>query len=152
MQKTPNNTKSREEIFTAKAANYPVCFSQTCPLREHCLHSIIATYNPKDRIYVTCINLSNPKMQQADCPMFRNDEPIRMPVGLSTIYYDMPGHMERAIKNHLINVYSRKRYYEYHNGTRPLTPDVEQYVRKTIKSYGWTQEPKFHGFIEEFLW
>ena len=71
---------------------------------------------------------------------------------LYTVYHDMPGRIERAIKNHLIHVYSRKRYYEYHNGTRPMTPDVERYVLQTLKNYGWTQEPQFAGYVEEFLW
>ena len=152
MQTSAPNPMTREEIFTAKADTYPLCFSQTCPLREHCLHSILVSYYPTGRNYVTSVNLGNPQMQQSDCPLFRNDEPVRMPVGLSTIYYDMPGHMERSIKNHLISVYSRKRYYEYHNGTRPLTPEVERYVRQTLKNYGWTEEPKFQGSVEEFLW
>lgn len=152
MQKKDNTPKTREEIFAEKADNYPVCFSETCPLREHCLHRILASYKPKDRIYITCVNLLNPQMQGEDCPQYRNDEPVRLPIGLSTIYYDMPSRIERAIKNHLINVYSRKRYYEYHNGTRPLTPDVERYVRQTIINYGWTQEPNFAGYVEEYLW
>ena len=75
-----------------------------------------------------------------------------IPAGIVTMYYNMPERMERAIKNHLINVYSRKRYYEYHNGTRPLTPDVERYVRQTLKSHGWTEEPAFKGYVEEYLW
>ena len=91
-------------------------------------------------------------MQRSDCPMFRKDEPVRMPTGLAAIYYNMPGRIERAIKNHLINVYSRKRYYEYHNGTRPMTPDVEQYIRQVIKNAGWTEEPRFLNYVEEYLW
>ena len=152
MQKKDNTPKTREEIFAEKADNYPACFSETCPLREHCLHRILASYKPKDRIYITCVNLLNPQMQGEDCPQYRNDEPVRLPIGLSTIYYDMPSRIERAIKNHLINVYSRKRYYEYHSGTRPMTPDVERYVRQTIINYGWTQEPNFAGYVEEYLW
>lgn len=152
MEKKTKTQKTREEIFAEKAENYPACFSETCPLREHCLHRILTSYKPKDRIYITCVNLQNPQMQGKDCHQFRKDEPIRMPVGLAAIYYDMPGRMERAIKNHLINVYSRKRYYEYHNGTRPLTPEVERYVRQTIKTYGWTKEPQFGGYVEEYLW
>ena len=152
MKKKDNTPKTREEIFAEKADNYFVCFSDICPLREHCLRRILASYKPKDRIYITSVNLLNPQMQGEDCPQFAKDEPVRMPIGLSTIYYDMPGRIERAIKNHLIHVYSRKRYYEYHNGTRPLTPDVERYVRQTIKSYGWTQEPHFGGYIEDYLW
>ena len=144
--------KTREEIFAEKADNYEACFSTICPLREHCLHSLLASYKPKERLYITCVNLCNPQMQREGCPLFRKDEVIRMPVKLSTIYYDMPGRMERAIKNHLINVYSRKRYYEYHNGTRPLTPEVERYVRQTLKNYGWTEEPRFLDFVEDYLW
>ena len=144
--------KTREEIFAEKADNYEACFSSTCPLREHCLHNLLASYKPKDRLYITCVNLCNPQMQREGCPLFRKDEVIRMPVKLSTIYYDMPGRMERAIKNHLINVYSRKRYYEYHNGTRPLVPEVERYVRQTLKNYGWTEEPRFLDFVEDYLW
>ncbi len=152
MEKKAKTPKIREEIFAEKADNYEACFSTICPHREHCLHSLLSAYKPEDRIYITCVNLRNPKMQREDCPQFRNDEPVRMPIGLSKIYYDMPGRMERAIKNHLINVYSRKRYYEYHNGARPLKPDVERYVRQTLKNYGWTQEPNFAGYVEEFLW
>ena len=91
-------------------------------------------------------------MQKSDCPEFRKDEPIRMPAGLSTIYYDMPSRIERAIKHHLISVYSRKRYYDYHNGSRPMTPDVEHYVRQVIKNAGWTEEPRFLTYVEEYLW
>ncbi len=152
MTKNDNTPKTREEIFAEKADNYEACYSDICPLRDHCLHSILSNYKPTERLYVTCVNLHNPKMQREDCPLFRMDEPIRMPKGLSAIYYDMPGRLERAIKNHLINVYSRKRYYEYHNGTRPLTPDVERYVRQVLKNYGWTQEPTFADYVEEYLW
>lgn len=152
MDKKDKTPKTREQIFAEKADNYAVCYSTICPHREHCLHSILASYKPQDRIYTTCVNLANPQMQREDCPQFSKDEPIRMPNGLSTIYYDMPGRMERAIKNHLINVYSRKRYYEYHNGTRPLTPDVERYVRQTLRNYGWHAEPIFAGYVEEYLW
>jgi len=24
------------------------------------------------------------------CPMYRNDQPVRMPLGIAKIYYDMP--------------------------------------------------------------
>ena len=133
MKKKDQTPKTREQIFAEKADNYGICYSTVCPLREHCLHSLLTS-------------------QREGCPLFAKDEPVRMPIGLSTIYYDMPGRIERSIKNHLIHVYSRKRYYEYHNGTRPMTPDVERYVRQIIKNYGWTEDPQFGGYVEEFLW
>ncbi len=152
MEKKSITPKTREEIFREKADSYNVCYSTSCPVREHCLHCILSSYTPDDRVYVNSVNLNNPQTQRSDCPLFRNDEPVRMPAGLSTIYYNMPGRIERAVKHHLINVYSRKRYYEYHNGTRPLTPDVEHYVRQTLKRHGWAEEPTFKGYVEEYLW
>lgn len=147
-----NTTKTREEIFAAKADSYPVCYSTACPLREHCLHSILAGYVPTDRLFVNSVNLNSPEVQRSDCPLFRRDEPVRMSVGLSPIYYNMPGRIEKAVKRHLIGVYSRKRYYEYHNGTRPLPPEVEAYVRRALHHYGWTEPPTFAGYVEEYLW
>ena len=152
MEKEQITPKTREEIFREKATNYLVCYSSSCPLRDHCLRNILSRYVAEDQRCVTSINLTNPKMQCNDCPEYRDDTPVRMPYGLSDTYYDMPGRMERSVKNHLISVYSRKRYYQYHNGTRPLIPDVESYVRQTLKSYGWTQEPQFAGYVEEYLW
>ena len=95
MEKKDNTPKTREQIFKEKADTYSVCYSTVCPLREHCLHCILSAYTPQDRMLVQSVNLNNPEMQREGCPWFRNDEPIRMPVGLSTMYYDMPGRIER---------------------------------------------------------
>lgn len=152
MAKKDDTPKTREQIFTEKADHYNMCYSTICPLREHCLRSILTSYAPTDRLFVQVVNLNNPQMQGPDCPQYRSDKPVRMPSGLVSIYYDMPGRIERSIKHHLIAVYSRKRYYEYHNGTRPMTPDVEHYVRQVIKNAGWSEEPRFLNYVEEYLW
>ena len=152
METTDQRSLATQALFAEKAKSYIVCYTTSCPLREHCLRSILTNYLPKDQFITTCINLSHPLMQQQGCPRYASDKPIVMPYGLSKMYYDMPGRVERAIKKHLITKYSRKRYYEYHNGTRPLTPDVEAYIRKTLLAFGWKQEPVFLGYTEEYLW
>ena len=91
-------------------------------------------------------------MQQRDCPRYASDQPLRMPYGLSNMYLDMPGRLERTIKNHFIGKYGRKRYYEFHKGTRALEPDVERYIRQTLKTFGWQHDPVFLGYTEEYLW
>ena len=129
-----------------------VCQSQSCPVREHCLRSILKDYVPENAPVVTEVNLRNPKTQREGCPQYCSDQPVRMPLGLRRMYYDMPSRIEHAVKNRLINLTSRKRYYEYHSGKRPVTPDVEQLIRQTLLAAGWQQEPVFDGYVEEYLW
>jgi hypothetical protein len=144
--------KTREEIFREQAQSYTVCHSSTCPLKAHCLRHLLSPYVPEGQHVVMSVNLSNPLMQRDGCPQYRSDEPIRMPVGFKNLYYNMPGRIERDVKDYLIHTYSRKRYYEYRNGTRIIPPDVEHIIRATLRRFGWTEEPCFDGYIEEFLW
>lgn len=141
-----------EERFREKATTYVVCYSVACPRRDHCLRSILSRYVAPDRRLVSSINLCNPAVQRDDCPEYCDDQLRRLPYGLKPLYHDMPRLVERAVKNRLISLWSRKRYYQYHNGTRPLTPDIEQTLRDTLISVGWQHEPTFLGYVEDFLW
>jgi hypothetical protein len=91
-------------------------------------------------------------MQREGCPHYRNDQPRRMPVGLTRTYFDMPGHTAKDIKGTLINAFSRKRYYQYHNGSRPITPDIEKIIREVIIAFDWQEEPVFDSYIEDYVW
>ena len=152
MKQSKVPTPTREEVFRQKAATYTVCYSTTCPNRDHCLRSLLSPYVPQDKMVCTSISLSHPKTQQADCPMFRSDQPVRMAQGFIDLYYDIPGRLEVAIKQHLISTFGRKRYYQYRNGSRLIPPETEQYIRKTLLRYGWTAEPQFDAFVEEYQW
>ena len=152
MLKSPENAVlAREEKFREIATKATICQSQHCPIGEHCLRHILKDFVPEHYPTVSAVHLGNPKMQTADCPQFRPDEPVRMPLGLKRMYYDMPRHLERTIKSRLISLFSLKRYYQYHGGRRPVTPDVEQLIRQTLLASGWTQAPVFDDYTEEYL-
>lgn len=145
--------QKREEKFAEKASNgYGICLSQMCPKREHCLHWLLRTYTPKDQYYAQTVNLNNPQTQTPDCPLFRSDRPLRMPLGLSNIYYDMPERIAKPLKQHLISYLNRKRYYEYNRGSRPICPEHEQYILEAVKRYGWDKPVTFNSYVEEYLW
>ena len=145
--------KSREQLFAEKAAkNYAVCHSQTCSLRTHCLRWLLRTYTPQSRRITTCINLNHPAMQTDACPMYRNDQPVRMPLGIAKMYYDMPQRIAHPLKQHLIEYFNRKRYYEYHSGYRPVPPVHEEYIRHAAQSCGWTGPIEFGRYVEDYLW
>lgn len=141
-----------EEKIREMVTKGVVCQSETCPLRQHCLRSIFRDYVPENYPVVTDINLRNPKMQQPDCPRYCPDHPLRMPLGLSQMYDDIPSRLARTIKNHFIALFSRKGYYQYHSAKRPVTPDIEATIRQTLLAFGWTQEPTFDSYVEEYLW
>ena len=81
--------------------------------------------------------------------MYRNDQPVRMPLGIAKIYYDMPQRIAHPLKQHLIDHFNRKRYYEYHSGYRPVPPDHEQYIRQAILRYGWTEPVEFNAYVDD---
>ena len=144
--------QERDDLFREFVKKGVVCQSQSCPIREHCLRSILKDYVPENYAIVTDVNLRNPKMQSEDCPQYCPDQPVRMPLGLSRMYDDIPTRLARAIKSRLISIFSRKGYYEYHSAKRPVTPDVEARIRQTLLDLGWTQEPTFDDYTEEYLW
>ena len=153
MKQKVTEPKTREQLFAEKAAkSYAICHSQTCPLREHCLRRLLLAYVPKDRRLTACVNLNNPAMQTETCPMYRNDQPVRMPLGIAKMYYDMPLRIAHPLKQFLIQHFNRKRYYEYHSGYRPVPPAHEQYIRQAIRDYGWTGPYEFNAYIDDYLW
>ena len=153
MKQKVTEPKTREQLFAEKAAkSYAICHSQTCPLREHCLRRLLLAYVPKDRRLTACVNLNNPAMQTETCPMYRNDQPVRMPLGIAKMYYDMPLRIAHPLKQFLIQHFNRKRYYEYHSGYKPVPPDHEQFIRQTILRFGWTAPIEFSSYVEDYLW
>lgn len=146
------STAQRDRLFREKAASYPVCFNESCPRHATCLHWMLHDYLPENTLLLKCVNPHHADVAAGKCPLYRDSAPHRMPYGILSVYHDMPARTERSIKNRLISQFSRKRYYEYHNGTRPMTPEVEKYVRGVIRAAGWKEEPHFMGYVEEYLW
>lgn len=58
----------------------------------------------------------------------------------------------RAIKARLISIFSRKTYYEYHNGMRPLPPQVQAKIEEVCRSAGYTGEIRYGKWQEDYLW
>ena len=152
LQKNRKDMKDKESLFREKAEKYLVCYSEQCPLREHCLRAILSHYVPESRPVTTSVNLNSPQVQTEQCRFYRSDEIRRMPVGLTWLCHDMPGWQERVIKANLIKHLTRTGYYQYRKGSRPITPDVEAYIRQVLIAHGWKQEPHFDGYIETYVW
>ena len=90
IKKNSTPVKTKEEKYREIVTKAAVCQSQICPMQTNCLRSILKDYVPENYPLVMSVNLRNLRMQRSDCPQYCPSEPVRMPLGLSQMYYDMP--------------------------------------------------------------
>jgi hypothetical protein len=143
---------SQEEIFRQKAPHYLLCYIEHCPLREHCLRWLVGRQANADNISVTSVN---PLLAQAgtdQCPQYRENVTAPHAKGMIHFYDGMPRHMEIRIKNRLISRYARRQYYEYRNGVRLITPQMQQDIARICQAEGWTQPLRYDDYQDDYVW
>ena len=69
-----------------------------------------------------------------------------------TINADMPARVKPFVRLSLIGKHCRTYYYEYRNGTRLISPDVQEEVRGLFREAGWNEEVHFDSYIEDYEW
>ena len=143
---------SQEEIFRQKAPHYLLCFIEHCPLREHCLRWLVGQQADPTVVKVGCVN---PLLAQAGterCPQYRENVTAPHAKGMVHFYDGMPRHMEICIKSRLIGRYARRQYYEYRNGVRLITPQMQQDIARICQEAGWTQPLRFDDYQDDYVW
>lgn len=145
-------TPSQEEAFREKVHHYLVCFIDSCPLREQCLRWLVGQYAPTLPYAYNAINPRNPKIGGGQCEMFRKNQRVVMKRGLTHLYDDMPGLMERRIRGLLIQWWGRKKYFEVRKGLRLITPEMQQDIEDACHHHGWQGPINYDGEEESWLW
>ena len=145
-------TPSQEEAFREKVHHYLVCFIDSCPLREQCLRWLVGQYAPTLPYAYNAINPRNPKIGGEQCEMFRKNQRVVMKRGLTHLYDDMPGLMERRVRGLLIQWWGRKKYFEVRKGQRLITPEMQQDIEDACHHHGWKDPINYDGEEESWLW
>ncbi len=143
---------TQQEIFQQKARHYLLCYVNECPLHERCLRWLVGQEGDPGPISKVSINPRHPDIKANRCTMFQENVKVRYAKGMMNFFYDMPHHTEVAIRSHLIALFSRKRFYEYRNGTRLIPPDVQSVISHVCKQAGWTAELQYDGWEEDYKW
>ena len=65
---------------------------------------------------------------------------------------EMPRKKGQSIRDTLERHFGHTMYYLYRNGERPITPDMQEYIKKVCIRNGWNEEPVYDGFTEEYEW
>ena len=142
------------DIFKQKAlSGYLVCFMNNCPLREQCLHWQVGQHMPQNPPTCISVNPHGEHVATENCKLFRTTQKQRMAKGMEGIFNDdMPKRLEPAIRNELIMRYNRTYFFEYRNGTRLMSPAMQEEIRDLFRHHGWTQEVHFDAYVEDYAW
>ena len=143
---------NKEESLRAQAAHNIPCFIHECPLHETCLHWLTGQYYGGETHIVTCVNPYYPTVNSLQCSMYQKDDIVKYAVGMMHIFDEVPFPIARTTKKRLINLFSRKRFYEYRNGVRPIPPHEQQKIARVFQEEGWQGEIRYDGWKEDYLW
>ena len=143
---------NKEESLRAHAPHEIPCFMHECPLHETCLHWMIGQYITGERHIVTCVNPCYPTVNTLQCSLYQKDEIVKYAIGMMHIFDAVPYPIARSVKKRLINLFSRKQFYEYRNGVRPIGPKAQQQIKRIFNEEGWNGEICYEGWEEDYLW
>lgn len=143
---------NREESLSKHSKNYLPCFIDSCPRHKLCLHWLTGQHTTDTNPNITIVNPLNPEVKANKCPFYREAVLVDYARGMMHFYDDMPSRFERYIKARLIHLFTRKRYYEYRNGTRLISPDVQQQIAAVCRENGWEGDLHYDAWEEDFLW
>ena len=149
---TNDNEKHVADAFRKKATRYLVCFVERCPLRSSCLRYLVGQYANSDVHILSSVNPLYNGVGEETCKFFRPNEYVMKKRGMVNFYHDMPGHMEYAIRRHLIRIFGRYTYFEMRKGTRLITPAEQQQIAEVCRLHGWTGDLHYDGEQEDWLW
>ena len=131
---------------------FVVCFNKECYRREYCLRWLAKDFVPQDTFVQKSVNLASEAVQGEDCPMFLKDQKVKMGKGMIHLFEDMPRKMGDTLKALLINEYKRTYFYEYRNGTRLITPSMQDHIANVCKQCGWDKSVTYDEYVEDYEW
>jgi hypothetical protein len=62
----------------------------------------------------------------------------------------MPNRVESFVRQHLIKSYCRKYYFEYRNGSRLISPAIQEEVSRLFGEADWNNTIVFDGYIDDY--
>ena len=144
----------RKEIVNEQVpSGYPICTSESCSERAHCLHAHFASEVLCEARTFTMINQQHPNYQEGKaCGLYRSDEPERYARGLTKAMGEMSHNNYVAFTNYLIAKHTKTQFYRIKRGDIPLSPAEQAELQKVLRSYGCAGEEPFDRYEMRYTW
>ena len=143
---------TEKEIFSHKAPNYLLCFINECPRRASCLRWLVGQELQSNEYNILSVNPMHPEVKANKCALYREKKHVRYAKGMMHFYDEMTRSQEIGIKHQLIVHYGRRQYYEYRRGERLISPEMQAFIGQVCKEHGYTKEPHYDGWQDDYAW
>jgi hypothetical protein len=143
---------TEKEIFSHKAPNYLLCFINECPRRATCLRWLVGQELQSNEYNILSVNPMHPDVKANKCALYREKKHVRYAKGMMHFYDEMTRSQEVGIKHRLIVHYGRRQYYEYRRGERLISPEMQEFIGQVCKEHGYTKEPHYDGWQDDYAW
>ena len=141
-----------EETLRKKSAHYLPCFIKDCPKHQTCLHWLTGEQTQNQSLVITSVNPMNPNVKAGCCELYRENKTASYARGIMHLLDMIPYTQARSIKRRLIQTFTHKRYYEFRNGTRLISPTEQEQIARICQDEGWTGDIRYDGWEEDYLW
>ena len=141
-----------KEVFSHKAPNYLLCFINECPRRASCLRWLVGQELQSNEYNILSVNPMHPEVKANKCALYREKKHVRYAKGMMHFYDEMTRSQEVGIKHRLIVHYGRRQYYEYRRGERLISPEMQEFIGQVCKEHGYTKEPHYDGWQDDYAW
>lgn len=143
---------TEKEVFSHKAPNYLLCFINECPRRATCLRWLVGQELQSNDYNILSVNPMHPEVKVNKCALYREKKHVRYAKGMMHFYDEMTRSQEIGIKHRLIVHYGRRQYYEYRRGERLISPEMQAFIGQVCKEHGYTKEPHYDGWQDDYAW
>ena len=142
-----------QELLKEKVeSGFVTCRNDSCRQREHCLRWLGQVYEDPQPLVCKYVNMSNPAVGGEQCPMYRQDQKVRLAIGFVHLLCQLPRNKSNALMAWIKSECHRTYAYEYRNGTRPIPPSLQQLIIEKCRQLGWEEPVEFDGYIDEYEW
>ena len=129
-----------------------LCFINECPRRATCLRWLVGQELQSNDYNILSVNPMHPEVKANKCALYREKKHVRYAKGMMHFYDEMTRSQEVGIKHRLIVHYGRRQYYEYRRGERLISPEMQAFIGQVCKEHGYTKEPHYDGWQDDYAW
>ena len=131
--------------------NFALCLNADCPLAGRCLHHIVRTMMPTDKLVLHVYNPETVKGGE-DCAYFRERKFDRYAVGFTNMQEEMKPRQYASFSLYLQACWGRNPYYERRSGKRSLPPVEQEQVWDALRHAGVPDNLEFDSYEYRINW